>query len=32
MDDLDQRLIKKGKGPMDIYPQEEKQKEVYHII
>ncbi len=29
MDDVDQRSVKKGKfGPLDVYPQEEKQKEV----
>jgi hypothetical protein len=29
LDDIDQRLVKKGKfGPLDVYPQEEKQKEV----
>ena len=30
-DDLEQRFIKKGKGPLDIYPQEEKQREVCHF-
>lgn len=34
MDDFDLKHLKKGKfGPLDIYPQEEKQKEVnYHLI
>ncbi len=28
-DDIDQRQLKRGKfGPLDVYPQEEKQKEV----
>ena len=28
MDDVEQRLVKRGKfGPLDIYPQEDKQKE-----
>lgn len=32
MDDIDQRLVKRGKfGPLDIYPQEDKQKEVTFI-
>jgi hypothetical protein len=34
MDDFDLKHLKKGKfGPLDIYPQEEKQKEVkYQFI
>jgi hypothetical protein len=28
-DDIDQRQLKRGKfGPLDVYPQEDKQKEV----
>lgn len=33
MEDVDLKHVKKGKfGPMDIYPQEEKQKEVLYTI
>jgi hypothetical protein len=29
LDDIDQRLVKKGKfGPLDVFPQEDKQREV----
>jgi hypothetical protein len=29
LDDIDQRQVKKGKfGPLDVFPQEEKQREV----
>jgi len=29
MDEVDQKSVKKGKfGPLDVYPQEEKQREV----
>lgn len=32
IDDVDLKHLKKGKfGPLDIYPQEEKQKEVWYI-
>lgn len=32
MDDYDLKHLKKGKfGPLDVYPQEEKQKEVRHF-
>ena len=32
MEDIEQRLVKRGKfGPLDVYPQEEKQKEVSFI-
>jgi hypothetical protein len=33
LDDIDQRLVKRGKfGPLDVYPQEERQKEVSNQI